>query len=379
MKILILSPLYYPERFGGIEKVVYELTKRLKSESLDIVVVCGTHAYQESSIEDDIRVHRIPTVGAFNEASFDRYYSANSKALEIITQENPDLIWAHDWFFAMAALNYQEHNNVKLISQAHILKRVESRQRISSWRSFVDIMQSLLFRSSHAVLAASKSQIRELVLQYRIPKSKVHHVRYGLDAPTSLQKNKKYSVPTFLYLGRFEAEKNIEVLLDTLLTYESQLKSPIQLFLVGSGSLQRNLENKALQLKQVQVKFKPFSSNSDHIRQIISEADALILPSNYDSYGLSALEAISLATPVLVSRQCGIAEDLIHYPQSLIFDSRNRNEIFKAIQFSVANLEELPELGLVTRKQMASTHDWDLTVQQILASIGLRKKEFSYV
>lgn len=379
MKILILSPLYYPDRFGGIEKVVYEITRRLAKKNIDVTVVCGTLNSVETSIHEGVTVRRISSVGAFNESSFEKYYEANNKALDIIKQEKPDLIWAHDWFFALAALNYAETKPITLISQAHILKRFESKDRISSWRSFVDLMQTLLFRNSEMVLAVSPSQIRSLHQHYRIPKNKIQHMHYGLDS-AGLRINRTVSnkPPTFLYLGRFEAEKNIETFLESLAIYERELPRSICVRLMGSGSLQERLKEKASRLTKVHIEFLPFSSDFTIVQDTISAADALILPSLYDSYGLAALEALSLEVPILVSQQCGISEDLYFYPEQMIFDGYDKREMYEAVQYCLQHLTHLPSIGLNARKNFISTHSWDLSLERILERIKYNKKEGLY-
>lgn len=371
MKILILSPLYYPDRFGGIEKVVYEFTRRLGLKKINTTVICGTTGCDETLTHEGVTIHRLSSNGAFNDGSFEKYYEVNSRALEIINQEQPDLIWAHDWFFALAALNYTEARPVPLISQAHFLKRFESKGRISSWRSFVDLMQTLLFRNSKTVLAVSSSQIQSLNQHYRIPKNRICHVKYGMDPlPVTSQRPLSNAQPIFWYLGRLETEKNIDTFLDSLKIYENNLQQSICVRLVGSGSLQKILETKAQQLSKVQVEFIPFSSDFAFIQSLLLKADIVVLPSLYDSYGLAALEALSLQVPVLVSRQCGISEDLALYPKSMVFDARDKEEMFKAVQFCLTNLAELPSIGIDTHRNLQATHNWDLSINKILEHIG---------
>lgn len=375
MKIIILSPLYYPDRFGGIEKVVYELTRRLGLNKVNTTLICGTTGNEETIIHEGIQIHRLSSSGAFNNGSFEKYYEINNRALKIIHQVNPDLIWAHDWFFALAALNYLESNPVTLISQSHFLKRFESRERITTWRSFMDLMQTLLFRNSKKILAVSLTQIQTLNKNYRIPKNKIIQVKYGMDltSPNFFTKTNN-TYPVFLYLGRLETEKNIDTFLDSIRIFEYRLQQNICIRLVGSGSLQKKLETIAKHLCKVKVEFIPFSSDFAYIQRTILQSDIVVLPSLYESYGISALEAISLKVPVLLSRQCGISEDLPWYPQNLLFDPLNKEEIFEAVQYCLHNLPKLPLIGRHAHKKMQATNNWDLTLKKILENIQPSKK-----
>jgi glycogen synthase len=50
----------------------------------------------------------------------------------------------------------------------------------------------------------------------------------------------------------------------------------------------------------------------EEVEKIFSMADLYVMPSVSEPFGISALEAISYQTPVIISRQSGVAEVLRH-------------------------------------------------------------------
>ena len=116
--------------------------------------------------------------------------------------------------------------------------------------------------------------------------------------------------PYFLYVGRLAPEKNIEALLEAWIGYR-QGGGDWPLVLVGDGPSAAVLRSLA-----------QASSFSDHVhfaglrgsRELLpfyAFAGCFVLPSTREPWGLVVNEAMACGLPVLVSKQCGSAEDLV--------------------------------------------------------------------
>lgn len=62
-------------------------------------------------------------------------------------------------------------------------------------------------------------------------------------------------------------------------------------------------------------------NNSGDIRFFYSAADAFLLPTPLDVFGLASLEAMSMGLPVILSRQAGLSELLAHGENALLLDN----------------------------------------------------------
>jgi glycosyltransferase involved in cell wall biosynthesis len=131
-----------------------------------------------------------------------------------------------------------------------------------------------------------------------------------LDELADQQANKKESL-RLLYLGRLDMHtKGLDLLLRAIAAGLSQRKLPptVSLELVGQdGGDQRRLELLASRLGISQnVRFR--ARIPERFRwKILSSCDLLVLPSRWDGFGLTVLEAIVAAKPVLVSEEAGIS------------------------------------------------------------------------
>ncbi|MGA9269698.1 MAG: N-acetyl-alpha-D-glucosaminyl L-malate synthase BshA [Lutimonas sp.] len=99
----------------------------------------------------------------------------------------------------------------------------------------------------------------------------------------------------------------VKRVLDVIRVFEKiQQKVPAKLILVGEGP---DKEKADLLAKELGVKDKIlFLGKSDEIRRIMCFSDLFLLPSETESFGLAALEAMAGKTPVISTNQGGLPE-----------------------------------------------------------------------
>lgn len=110
---------------------------------------------------------------------------------------------------------------------------------------------------------------------------------------------------SFLCIGRFEKEKRFDRAIDVLVALRKN-GHDAGLTLVGSGMEEQYLRTYARE-KGVEAQCV-FRAWTDDIRSYLAEADALLVTSEYEGYGLVIVEALAAGVPVL-SRDVGIAQE----------------------------------------------------------------------
>jgi glycosyltransferase involved in cell wall biosynthesis len=128
--------------------------------------------------------------------------------------------------------------------------------------------------------------------------------------------NKVYSTgdtKKLIYVGRLAPEKNLGMLLRAVArAVAARGGSPcLRLTIAGTGPLEQDLRSEASQLRIERiVDFVGYCPQHD-LPGLLRAADFFVLPSSREPWGLAALEAMLCRLPVIVSTQCGCAEDLI--------------------------------------------------------------------
>lgn len=124
----------------------------------------------------------------------------------------------------------------------------------------------------------------------------------------------------FLCPARFIWEKNLARLLAAFARYRELARDeeatdrkaqPWHLVLVGDGPLRSDVEKGISSLKLDDFVHLPGFRQYDELPRLYAPAQALILPSISETWGLVVNEAMACGLPVLVSSRCGCAPDLV--------------------------------------------------------------------
>ena len=106
------------------------------------------------------------------------------------------------------------------------------------------------------------------------------------------------------HISNFRPVKRIKDVIKIF--YKVQQELPSKLLMVGEGPEKRNAE---LQVKKLGIEDKViFLGNSHEISKILCYTDVFLLPSESESFGLAALEAMAASTAVISTNTGGLPE-----------------------------------------------------------------------
>jgi 1,2-diacylglycerol 3-alpha-glucosyltransferase len=149
-----------------------------------------------------------------------------------------------------------------------------------------------------------------------------------------------------LYVGRLAPEKNLHFLIRAFARCVEATKADVRLVLAGSGPAEASLRAQAYALNVGDlVEFKGYTPQKN-LREIYQGSDAFILPSTREPWGLVALEAMLARLPVLISTQCGCAEDVVTKETGWTFSPWNEEALARLLfQLTGASPEHLQRMG----------------------------------
>jgi glycosyltransferase involved in cell wall biosynthesis len=108
----------------------------------------------------------------------------------------------------------------------------------------------------------------------------------------------------------------------------------------------------------------------DELEEMFSIADLYVMPSVSEPFGITALEAISFDTPVLISKQSGVAEVLRHALKADFWDVERMADL---IINSLLHEELRQEMVTRARDEVRRLH-WDaaaLKTIEVYQDVGL--------
>ncbi len=182
----------------------------------------------------------------------------------------------------------------------------------------------------------------------------------------------------FLFVGRLDDKKNVSRLLTA---YEQYLRLAGEqawgLVICGSGPLEARLRQEVLELGLSQVIFAGFQQIGE-LPVYYGLARCLIMHSLGDTWGLVVNEAMAAGLPVLVSRACGCAPDLVQEGvNGYTFDPYEVEAMAQLLGHMSSGTVDLKAMGEASRRIIA---DWGLEtyaqnlLQAVAAGMDHRRK-----
>lgn len=195
--------------------------------------------------------------------------------------------------------------------------------QLTSWEKYSVI-------NSKKIITISEFSKREIIDVYGVPEDKVivaypgyTNVKYQISNIKSKEIRNKYKITGdyFLYIGTLQPKKNVEGLIKAFKQVadrywrlddsdtNTQHLSPITLVIVGKkGWHYEKIFELVKELDLVdEVVFTGFVEEEEKL-SLIAGAEAFVLPSFYEGFGIPVLEAMSLGVPVLTSSAGSLPE-----------------------------------------------------------------------
>ena len=157
----------------------------------------------------------------------------------------------------------------------------------------------------------------------------------------------------FLFVGRLVPEKGIFDLLEAYAKLDDKLRSEVGLVFAGDGMAIDRLKSAAETIQPGIVCFPGFAHRED-LAAFYALADALVLPTHSDPWGLVVNEAMACATPVIVTNVAGCAEDLVQDGwNGYIVPPRNAESLCNTMGLLLKHPDRRTEMGIRSRQRIA--------------------------
>jgi glycogen synthase len=234
----------------------------------------------------------------------------------------PDVVHGHDWMTFPAATRVAHLHGIPMIAHVHSLEQDRSGQGANP--TIVGIEGAGL-RAATRVVAVSHYTARMINQLHGIPFEQidvVHNGAYARKTVSAYREESQDDRPMVLFLGRITFQKGPDYFVEAAAKVLEQVPNA-RFVMAGNGDMLPRLQHRVHELGIAQAfEFPGFVRGTD-VERLFSTADAYVMPSVSEPFGISALEAMSYETPVVLSRQSG-ASEILHHALKVDFWDVNR-------------------------------------------------------
>lgn len=198
---------------------------------------------------------------------------------------------------------------------------------------FLSKMLSRYVESQATSVVAISRAVKEYLLKSGEIKyeGKLHIVYYGYDSELKRKPKRVYRSSNSLFtigtVARLTPQKDLPTLIRAYKRFKLNCPDS-RLFIVGSGTLEKELKRLSVQL-EISESITWLRRTSD-VRLTMESMDLFVLPSKYEGFGLVLLEAIQAGIGVIAARNSAIPEVLGSDSDGL-FTTGDYDELFQKL------------------------------------------------
>jgi glycogen(starch) synthase len=317
--IIMLTWEYPPHLVGGLSRHVHALSKALAARGHHLFVLTrqapGLPDYVE---EDGVKVLRVYPY--FQEPHDFRLWVSHlnfallEQGVRLVEQiEGPVLLHAHDWLVAHAAKGLKELYHLPLIATIHATEHGRHGGIHDPGQQYINDIEWWLTYEAWRVIVCSCAMRTETQHLFGLSADKVTVIPNGIDLAVKGSPRSE-SAPggrrLLFHIGRLVPEKGADLLLQAMCWVLR--RHPVDLVIGGTGPYREHLERRTTELGLgAHVHFAGWLDDV-RLADLYACADAAIVPSTYEPFGIVALEAMAAGTPLVASDVGGLSEIITH-------------------------------------------------------------------
>jgi N-acetyl-alpha-D-glucosaminyl L-malate synthase BshA len=342
-----IGVVLYPT-FGGSGVVATELGKALAKKGHQIHFITYSQPVRLGSFHENIYYHEV-SVSNYPLFEYQPYETElASKLVDVVKYENLDLLHVHYAIpHASAAFMAQQILKTQGISIPFITTlHGTDITLVGKDPSFEPVIRFCI-NASNAVTTVSESLKNDTIKYFGIERE-IHVIPNFIDVQENSSKfshqqlRQKYATKDekiICHISNFRPVKRIEDVIKIFALIDQKIDA--KLILVGDGPDRYMAEKLSRELGLIdRVIFFGKVRDTNHILPI---ADLFLLPSETESFGLAALEAMAVGVPVVSSNTGGIPEVNLHNYSGFLSDV---GDIEQMAEFAIDLLSDTDKLAL---------------------------------
>ena len=348
---------------GGLNVYVQQISKQLSNEN-NVTVVTAEKA--ENFKTDNLEFYSLDLFepGLSVDDKEIHLQEFKIKLEENFELENFDIIHAHYWLSGLVAKQISEEKNIPYVFTSHslgIFLEGYNKERVDC--------EKMVMTSSNFVTASSHYEYVMISKNYKIDENKIKKITPGLDRKIFTPDLNLPRENIFLSIGRIqEQKKQLETI--KFLNNFKKIDSNFLCYFIG-GPSGKSGDDYLAELKE-SVKELNLETNikflgnlpQKEIKDLMNKSKLLIHTSQYETFGLVAIEANSMGLPIL-SINTGSLIEIIENNKNGYFAEDFLDIDANNFVKNLINNDDYFNMAMINCIQKSEKYNWETTADSL--------------
>jgi D-inositol-3-phosphate glycosyltransferase len=298
-----------------------------------------------------------------------------------------DIIHSHYWMSGIVAEKLREEWQVPIVHMFHTLGHMKNQIALSdAERAPQDRLdgENHVVRIADKLIAATPAEEAQLLDLYHADPARIAIIPPGVDLERfhpidKKEAKKRVGIPcgdaNILFAGRIEPLKGVDTMLLAMALIQQSCPEAVKnccMAIIGGDPWADDLDEEMARLQDLRDELQIHdlvvflgAKDQEILPNYYAAAEMVVMPSHYESFGMVALEAMAMGTPVIASEVGGLAHLVKHGYTGYHVPSRNPEALAARIFELLTNPECRTHMGQNARAY-ARQYAWPNIVQQML-------------
>ncbi len=348
---------------GGLNVYVQQISKQLSNEN-NVTVVTAEKAENFKTDNLDFYSLDLFEPGLSVDDKEIHLQEFKIKLEENFELENFDIIHAHYWLSGLVAKQISEEKNIPYVFTSHslgIFLEGYNKERVDC--------EKMVMTSSNFVTASSHYEYVMISKNYKIDENKIKKITPGLDRKIFTPDLNLPRENIFLSIGRIqEQKKQLETI--KFLNNFKKVDSNFLCYFIG-GPSGKSGDDYLAELKE-SVKELNLETNikflgnlpQKEIKDLMNKSKLLIHTSQYETFGLVAIEANSMGLPIL-SINTGSLIEIIENNKNGYFAEDFLDIDANNFVKNLINNDDYFNMAMINSIQKSEKYNWETTADSL--------------
>lgn len=374
-KVLLLSWEYPPNLVGGLARHVGALAESLVKIGFEVhILTANTGELPETEAVNGVFIHRVEPLNS-RDPDFLRWIGGLNLAMERKARElrfihSFSLIHAHDWLVGACAMSLKTLLNIPLVTTIHATESGRNGGILTEMQSFIHKKEKQLIEHSEHIIVCSVYMKNEVIDLFQHSENKMTIIPNGVEHVSHHQtKCSAMGMPyvqengrLIFSIGRMVQEKGFETIIEAANELCATFKD-IYFVIAGRGPLLEEYRSKVKEYKLENRFYFPGFISDQQRAELFSMCEMAVFPSNYEPFGIVALEAMAAGKPVIASNTGGLKGIVQHGSTGLLMNPGDPDSLIDQASFLLSNKEEAITLGINGKRVADSLFSWNRTAE----------------
>lgn len=320
MKILFVIEWFY--QGSGTVQTTYNISKEFSKLGHEVTIITSNYKFDDKFAESlndyGVKILKFEHMFSFRNFVFSpsmkKWLKINIKEFDIIHLQNfrsyQNIVTSSYAKKFNKPYVLQAHGSVLPFFQRQILKKI-----------FDNIWGYKILNGASKIISLTKTETKQYI-KMGVNESKIEVIPNGIDisqinySQTEGSFKERYSIENkklVLYLGRIDKIKGIEMLINSFLEVQKKINDVILIIAGPENDYLDYLKKLSFKLGiNEEIIFTGPLYGKDKF-EAYSDADIYVLPSFYETFPMTVLEALACSTPVIITENCGISNIIQEY------------------------------------------------------------------